>query len=74
MRAVGDLVRSAALSGFTEVVAEAGSDPAAMLRRFGIDPAALLDDASLIPHDGVVAVLPSRLRREGVSRSVKKSS
>ncbi|MFC7501336.1 AraC family transcriptional regulator ligand-binding domain-containing protein, partial [Nocardioides sp. GCM10030258] len=29
----------------------------AMLRRFGIDPAALLDDASLIPHDGVVQVL-----------------
>lgn len=63
---MGDLVRSAALSGFTEVVAEAGGDPAAMLRRFGIDPAALLDDASLIPHDGVVQVLEHAAESTGL--------
>lgn len=66
MSSVGDLVRSAALSGFTEVVAEAGGDPAAMLRRFGIDPAALRDDAALIPHDGVVLVLEHAAAETGL--------
>lgn len=63
---MGDLVRSAALSGFTDVVAEAGGDPGRMLRRFGIDPAALLDDASLIPHDAIVLVLEHAAEQTGL--------
>lgn len=67
LRFVGDLVRSAALSGFTDVVAAAGGDAPAMLRRFGIDAAALADDAALIPHDGVVQVLEHAAQALGVA-------
>ncbi|MDT0202937.1 AraC family transcriptional regulator [Nocardioides sp. AE5] len=45
---MGPMIRAASLRGFVPLVRELGGDPAALLARFGIDPAALDSDDSLI--------------------------
>ncbi|MCY1412509.1 HTH-type transcriptional regulator VirS [compost metagenome] len=51
------LIRTTSFTGFPELVSQLGGDPAALLRRFRIDPRALQEEDARVPLRSLVAVL-----------------
>ncbi|MTE12604.1 AraC family transcriptional regulator [Nocardia aurantiaca] len=54
---MSDVVRAAALRGFSSVIAECGGDLAALLARVGIEPALLDSEDAVISHHSLVRLL-----------------
>ncbi|MGE8066263.1 AraC family transcriptional regulator [Pseudomonas sp. NPDC089569] len=51
------LIRTSSLTGFREVASQMGGDPDALLKRFRIDPALMLEDDTRVPLRALVGLL-----------------
>ncbi len=59
------MVRSSALSGYSQLVGELGGDPASLLERFRIAPASLDEPQAFIPYASLIRLLEHSARELG---------
>jgi AraC-like DNA-binding protein len=63
---VPGVVRGASLTNYAQVARKCGLDPARMLREFGLPARCLEDSETVVPLDGVRALLEASAERSGV--------